>query len=532
MLTIGAVGALIALALFDVVRRLILTRIGMKLEAKLGGPLLVAGVQLGIQKGQSDVQPLRDLASVRSFLSGPVVPQFFDLLTMPLYTAIVFLIHPQLGYIVIAGILLLFIFALINQTATSRVLGQGYQHSTTALAHAEAQVRNADSVRSMGMLVDCLNMWGDSNREAVTAFRTANDRNTLISSLSKLVRFLLQIAVLGWGAYLSLEGQLTAGIAIAASIIASRALAPIEGTIEGWRGFVSTRQAYIRIKHVLAKISDFGERTLLPPPKGDISIDKLIYHPAESRELIVKGVSFEIPAGTSVAMIGATGAGKSTLARLLAGAIQPVSGGIKLDGADLRTWDPLQLGDYVGFLPQGVQLFPGTVAQNIARMRVGATSQQVVEAATFAGAHELILNLPNGYETEIHVDGTPLSGGQRQRVGLARAFFGSPRVVVLDEPDANLDRAGEKALLDTLLRTKEAGITVVMVTQRSAMLRYVDRILAVTDGMIEAYSPREAFVKKANSRRSQATKETTKGAPMNTKKSFVPQPQDNPRLAL
>ncbi|MCH9806546.1 MAG: type I secretion system permease/ATPase [Alphaproteobacteria bacterium] len=494
MLTAGAVGAILLLALFDMVRRYILTRIGMRLETELGGPLLAASIDQSANGGGSDVQALRDLGQVRGFISGPVVPMLFDLPVAPLYILMVYLIHPDLGWIALAGSLILLIFALTNQSVTSAPMAQAGGHSMTALGRAQAHTRNADTVRAMGMLPDCVRAWGEENRDALGHQRIANDRNAVVSGLSKLCRLILQITILGWGAFLTLGNEITAGMAIAASIIGSRALAPIEGAIEGWRSLVSALQSYARVKQVLSQATARSERIELPVPMGDVGVEQLAYAAPQTRDPIIKGISFDIPKGNLVALIGPTGAGKSTLGRMLVGAINPSSGTIRLDGADLRNWDALQRGDYIGYLPQGVELFPGTIAQNIARLRNDSSDEQIVQAAKFAGAHDLILRQKHGYETMIQLGGMPLSGGERQRVALARAFYGSPKLVVLDEPDANLDRDGETALARCLLSAKSAGITVIIVTQRPAMLRYVDRILALTDGKIEAYGPRDKLL--------------------------------------
>lgn len=496
MLTAGAIGAIMLLAMFDMVRRYILTRIGLRLETELGGPLLAASIDQTANGTSTDVQGLRDLSQVRSFVSGPVVPNLFDLPVAPLYILMVYLIHPDLGWIAMIGSVILLGFALANQSFTAKPLSTASQHSMIAIARAQAHTRNADSVRAMGMLPDCVRAWGEENRDAIDNQRVANDRNAIISGLSKLFRLLLQIAILGWGAFLTLGNEVTAGMAIAASIIGSRALAPIEGAIEGWRSLTSARQAYERLKGVLSRATARSDRIELPEPQGNVGVEKAVYVAPQSRDPIIKGISFDIPQGSLIALIGATGAGKSTLGRMLAGAIDPTSGTIRLDGADLRNWDALQRGDYIGYLPQGVELFPGTIAQNIARLRDDATDEDIVKAARFAGAHDLILRQKHGYETMIQLGGTPLSGGERQRVALARAFYGSPKVVVLDEPDANLDRDGETALANCLVKAKETGITTIIIIQRPAMLRYVDRILAMSDGQIEAYGPRDKLLRR------------------------------------
>jgi ATP-binding cassette subfamily C protein len=286
------------------------------------------------------------------------------------------------------------------------------------------------------------------------------------------------------------------GASIAASIIGARALQPIEGAIESWRSLVSAQEAFDRVKKLLASSSVAQERLELPNPKGEISVERLAYAPQGSNEPIVKGLTFTIPAGSSVALIGPTGAGKSTLAKLLVGALHSGVGAVRIDDFELKHWNARQLSELIGYLPQDVELFPGTIAENIGRMRADVPSEDILAAAEMAGVHGLIARFKQGYDTMIQLGGAPLSGGQRQRVALARAFFGKPKFVVLDEPDANLDREGEDALLKAMMAAKRAGITVVVTTQRATLLRYVDRIMMMRDGGIEAYGPRDQVLKR------------------------------------
>ncbi len=491
MLTAVAVFALMALAGFDLLRKWILTRLGVRLETTLGGPLLAASIDRAGGGGSAEIQGLRDLSQVRSFLSSAVVPLLFDVPMAPLYVAIVFMIHPDLGWITIGGVVMLGFFAWANQLVTHKPLAEASKHAMSSLTRAQAQVRNADAVRSMGMMEQCIDLWGSETAHALKAQVRAGDRNAIIAAISKFFRLLLQIAILGWGAYLVLQGELTSGMSIAASIIGARALAPVESAIESWKTLVQAMESFTRVQKLLASAPAIYNRTELPAPKGEVTVEKLVYLTPQARDPIIKQIGFAIPAGTSVALIGPTGAGKSTLARMLVGALQPASGAVRLDGSDLRHWNQRQLGQYLGYLPQDVELFPGTIAENIARMNPAASSADVVKAAEFACVHELISRLKNSYETVIFDRGAPLSGGQRQRVALARAFFGQPRIVVLDEPDANLDRDGEEALIRALANAKNAGMTVVVTTQRTALLRHVDRILLLRDGMIETYGPSE-----------------------------------------
>lgn len=524
MLTIGAVGAMLVLAVFDFLRRAILTQLGVRLETSLGGPVLAASLERQATGANADIQGLRDLGTVRGFLAGPVMPLFFDLPLAPAYIAVVYLIHPQLGHITLAGAAFLVVFALINQAWTKKPLATASQHQLISLARAQAQSRNAEVVRAMAMLPECVRIWGAENVRSLEAQHIAGNRNAIVSAISKFMRLVLQIGILGWGAYLVLAGDVSAGASIAASIIGARALQPIEGAIESWKSLVHTRESFERIKRLLGASTLAQPRVRLPQPKGDLIIERLAYAPAGSNDPILKGLSFQIPCGTSVALIGPTGAGKSTLAKLLVGALPSGMGAVRIDGSDLKNWNPEQLGEVLGYLPQDVELFPGTIAENIARLRADATSEKIVAAAQVAGVHDLVAHMKHGYETMIQLGGAPLSGGQRQRVALARAFYGSPKVIVLDEPDANLDRDGEEALLKAILAAKRAGITVIVTTQRASLLRFVDRIMMMRDGTIEAYGPREEVLRRLMGKPNERPKDGEQALPGSPTGSNAPAP--------
>ena len=351
--------------------------------------------------------------------------------------------------------------------------------------------RNTQVINAMGMIPEGVTIWGRETAESLKSQVQAHDYNIWMAGLSKFVRQCTQIAVLGWGSWLALNSELTGGMMIAASIVASRALAPIEGTIEGWRGFVQARSSYGRIKSLLQSSPLNLERLRLPRPAGRVDVERILYVPPPNKRVILNGVSFHLEPGESLAVVGASGAGKSTLAKMLVGSIIPTAGSVRLDAMDLRNWDPRQFGESVGYLPQDVELFPATVKANIARMREDASDEAIFEAAELADVHEMISHFAQGYETLVGLDGGPLSGGQKQRVGLARAFFGRPRLVVLDEPNSNLDVPGERALATALLRAKDFRITVVAITQRPALLRSVDKIMVLKDGAVQAMGPRD-----------------------------------------
>ncbi|WP_425337494.1 type I secretion system permease/ATPase [Salinarimonas rosea] len=494
MLTLIVIGAVAAHVLLDMMRRVILVRIATETESKLGAPVLSAAAKAAQNGSSREFQVLGDLQQLRSFITGPVLLTMLDSPTVPLYMLVVFMIHPQLGFLVLTAGGVLFVLAGLNQRVTALSFAKANAYASRANLQADAMARNAQVINAMGMTPEGVAMWGRETAESLTSQVLAQDRNILLGSISKFVRLSTQVAILGFGAYLALGGELTGGMIIAASIVASRALQPLEGTIEGWKNFVAARAAYARIRALLQSSPLNLERLRLPRPTGRLEVERILYVPPPNKKVILNGVSFALEPGESLAIVGNSGTGKSTLARMLVGSVVPTAGNVRLDHMELRNWDPRQFGESVGYLPQDVQLFPGTIKQNISRMREDASDAQVFEAAELADVHEMISHFAQGYETPIAMDGSPLSGGQKQRVGLARAFFGDPRFVVLDEPNSNLDTNGERALAKALVRAKQRGITVVAITQRPSLLKSVDKIMILHEGNVKALGPREQML--------------------------------------
>jgi ATP-binding cassette, subfamily C, bacterial len=491
MLTVVVVGAVAAHVFMDTMRRIILTRIATEAESRLGAPVLSAAAKASQSGSSREFQTLADLQQLRQFITGPVLLTMFDAPVAPIYLLAVFLMHPALGFIVTTTGIALLVVALLNQKLTAVPFARANAYATRANLQAEAMARNAQVINAMGMIPEGVTMWGRETVESLKAQVIAQDRSTLMTGISKLIRLCTQIAILGYGAWLALDAHVTAGVVIAASIVASRALAPIEGTIEGWRNFVQARSAYARIKALLQSSPLNYERLRLPRPQGRVNVERLLYVPPPNKKVILNGVTFQLEPGESLAIVGASGAGKSTIARMLVGSITPTAGNVRLDAMDLRNWDSRQFGESVGYLPQDVQLFPASIKANIARMREDATDEAIYNAAEMADVHEMISQFAAGYETFVAADGSPLSGGQKQRIGLARAFFGDPRLVVLDEPNSNLDAPGERALARALGRAKQNGTSVVAITQRPALLKSVDKILVLKDGTVQALGKRD-----------------------------------------
>lgn len=494
MLTLIVVGAIVGQVMLDLIRRTILMRTAVEVETRLGSPILSAASRSALSGSGKDYQILADLQHIRAFLTGSTLLAMLDAPLAPLFIVAVWLVHPHMGAIVVVSVLVLLVVAFFNKRATAAHFAEAAGHNARSNLTLDALSRNAQIINALGMIPEAVRLWGKDNAASLRSQVAAQDRNVFFSSISKALRLFAQVGMLGWGAYLSLEGQLTGGMVIASSIIASRALAPVEGTIEGWRTYIQSRAAYGRISHLLLNSPLNVERLRLPRPQGRLDVDRVLYVPPPNKKVILNGISFSLKPGEALGIIGSSGAGKSTIGRMLVGSIMPTAGNVRLDLMDLKNWDPRQLGESIGYLPQDVQLFPASIKVNIARMREDAADEDVFEAAMLADIHELVASFPQGYETVIAADGAPLSGGQKQRIGLARAFFGNPRLVVLDEPNSNLDTDGERALALAMTKAKANGTTVVAITQRHSLLRCVDRIMVMDKGAISAIGERNQIL--------------------------------------
>ncbi|WP_108395436.1 type I secretion system permease/ATPase [Devosia submarina] len=491
MLTAVVIGAVVLQAMIDAIRRFILMRTAVEVEAQLGAPILSAAARASLHGTGREYQVLGDLQQVRSFITSGTLLSFLDAPIAPLFVFAVFLVHPHLGSIVVAASIVLVIIAFINQKLTAGHFADSSGFLGRATAHLDSMSRNAQIINALAMIPEAVRIWGRDTAFSLRSQVMAQDRNIIMASCSKACRMLTQVAMLGWGSYLAIHGELTGGMVIAASIIAARALTPIEGAIEGWNSFTQFKNAFKRIR-LLLQTSPFNfERLLLPEPRGQLDVERLLFVPPPTKKVILNGISFSLKPGDSLAIIGNSGAGKTTLGKMLVGSILPTSGSVRLDLMDLRNWDQRQLGENIGYLPQDVQLFPGTIKANIARMREDADDKAIFDAAILADVHQLIATFPQGYETVVAGDGAPLSGGQKQRIALARAFFGSPKLVVLDEPNSNLDTQGETALAKAIMHAREQKITVVTITQRPALLRAVDKILVLDNGTVTMFGERD-----------------------------------------
>jgi PrtD family type I secretion system ABC transporter len=488
-LTLIAAFALLCLGALEVIRSHTLARISSWLDRVLARAVLKASVQETLAGRAIGGQGMSDLAQLRGFINSPAVFPIFDAPWTPVFVAVIWLVHPWLGMLALISAALLFGLALANELVTRAPLAGASQAWLTAQRRYETALRNAEVVQAMGMLPALLSRWQADHERVLDGQARASDRTGWIFGTTKFVRLFVQIAILGLGAYLVLEGALTSGGMIACSILLGRALAPVEQAIGAWKSFVAARASHDRLRRLLQRHPSQAAAIQLPDPEGQISVDQLNFRAPDGRP-ILKGISFKLAAGEVLAVVGPSASGKSTLCRLLTGVWPPAAGHVRLDGAEVHLWGREDFGRHVGYLPQDVELFAGSVRDNIARMS-DAPDDAVIAAAQFAGVHDMILHLPEGYATEVGPQGAILSGGQRQCIGLARAMFGMPRVVVLDEPSASLDQVGESAVLDAIGRLKARGSTVVLVVHRPRLLTHVDKVLVLSEGASVMFGPRD-----------------------------------------
>jgi ATP-binding cassette subfamily C protein/ATP-binding cassette subfamily C protein EexD len=494
-LTAIAVFALLVMAVLDGLRGQVMQRLASWIEGKAAPEAFLRAIESQLRGRPYRMEALRDLAACRSWMGSPASLTLFDVPWVPIFLAVIFLLNPLLGWIALMGAALLFLLTLANEWATGTLLRQASTGAMASQRRAESIVRNAEVIDSMGMGPAVLQRWREGLSASLPQQDRAADRAALMLSMTRFLRLAVQVAVLGVGALLVLEQQITAGASIAASIIMGRALAPVEQMIGGWKQLVQARQGYRRLLAFLALPRLRPPGMALPEPTGRIAAERVTFGFPGQPVAIIKGVSFNLSAGESLAVIGPSAAGKTTLIRLLIGTLQPSAGTVRLDGADVFTWLREDFGRHVGYLPQDVELFDGTVLRNIARM-ADPDPELAFEAARLAGCHEMILRLPQGYDTEIGDGGQHLSGGQRQLIGLARALYGAPKLVVLDEPNSNLDGDAEQALIRGIEELKRQGVTVVLVSHRPTLVQGVDKVLLMRDGAVEAFGPRAEVLKR------------------------------------
>lgn len=494
MLTVMALGLLALMSLLEWIRSMVLVRVGARLDLDINQRIFNATFERNLrQAGQNPAQALHDLASMRQTLTGAGIVALTDAPWMPIYLIVIFMMHVELGVFALVGVLVLVTLAVVNERVSAGPLGEAQKLSMAAGAQANNNLRNAEVIEAMGMLPAIRGRWFQLHQKFLEQQALASDRAGMLTALTRFARISMQSLALGYGALLAIEGAITPGMMIAGSILVGRSLAPVEALIGNWKALVSARSAYKRLGELLSVYPARAVGMPLPRPLGEVVVEGAATAAPGSKTLILRNVNFKLQAGEVVAVIGPSASGKSTLARLLVGVWPTLAGSVRLDGSEIFKWNKDELGPYLGYLPQDIELFGGTVAENIARFGE-IDSEQVLAAAQAAGVHDLILLLPNGYDTPLGEAGSALSGGQKQRIGLARALYGDPALIVLDEPNSNLDDLGEAALAETIRRLKAKKRTVVIVTHRVTTLAVADSILVLQEGTVKAHGPRDQIL--------------------------------------
>ncbi|MFC3321338.1 type I secretion system permease/ATPase [Mesorhizobium cantuariense] len=482
----------------ELIRSRLLVRIGMGLDTRLSGQVYTALMRLPLRTklAGDGLQSLRDLDQVRSFLSSAGPTALFDLPWMPLYLGICFLFHFWIGMTALAGAIILFSLTLFAEARTREPAKEANRQAAARNTLAEATRRNVEVLQAMGFGSRIAERWADINAAYLGTNAKASDLAGTLGTISKILRMMLQSGILAIGAYLVIHQEATGGIMIASSIMMSRALAPIELAIAHWKSFITARQAWARLTQLLALLPEAATTVSLPAPTAVLVVEGISVSPPGERRVVVQDAGFALEKGAGLGIIGPSASGKSSLVRAIAGIWLPGRGAVRLDGATLDQWSPEDLGRHVGYLPQDVQLFDGTIAENIARFEPEAPSDKILSAARAAGVHDLVVHLPEGYETRIGEAGSALSAGQRQRVALARALYGDPFLVILDEPNSNLDAEGEAALTEAIQGVRARGGIAVVVAHRPSALASLDQVLVMANGRVQAFGPKNEVLNK------------------------------------
>ncbi len=493
-LTIAIIFAMGLSAILEGIRQKVANRVGTWLAQKLAPSLLIRSLEHRLTSPTTRLEALRELSQIKNFVSTPTVFSVIDMLWVPLYLVAIFLLHPVFALISVVGVVLLLGLTLYNERGTRGEIKEAQAQAASNIQYAECLVRNSEVIDAMGMSKHTVSHWAQRYFEETEAIDKTQIFSSTVLAITKFIRNGVQVALLGIGALLVLDHQLTGGAMIAGSIIAARLLAPIEASMGYWKQFVLARYSYQRLLQFFDLPRVRSSMMSLPVPKGTITVENLTYAVPGMKSPILRGVSFAIEAGTSLAIVGPSASGKTTLSRLLVGVLKPNMGHVRLDGADTFEWMREDFGPHVGYLPQDIELLPGTIRQNISRFNPHAADADVVTAAKLADCHEMILQLDGGYDCTLTDGGNQLSGGQRQRIGLARALFGMPKLIVLDEPNSSLDARGDAALTKTIQKLKALGITNITVSHRANLLQLADKILMMKEGRVANFGDAQAII--------------------------------------
>lgn len=507
MLTLLMLGAYLFMSALEVIRSFVLVRVGARFDMMLNKRIYSASFEQNLkQAGGNAGQALSDLTNLRQFLTGNALFAFFDAPWFPIYLFVIFMFEPTLGLFALCGTAILVVLAVVNEKVTNKPLSEANTMAIAASTQATNNLRNAEVIESMGMLPNLMGRWFKTHGKFLNLQAEASQKAGSIGAATKFVQTSLQSLVLGLGALLVLENKITPGMMIAASILVGRTMAPVQQVIGVWKSWSTTRSAHERLTRLLEANPAREAGMSLPKPTGELTLEAVTAAPPGMRNPIVKGVSFGIRAGDVLGVLGPSGSGKSTLARLLVGVWPAMMGKVRLDGADIYQWNKAELGPHMGYLPQDIELFSGTVSENIARFGE-VDPEKVVQAAKRAGVHDMILHFPEGYDTKLGDGGAGLSGGQKQRLGLARAMYGDPALIVLDEPNSNLDEAGEQALVSAVNDLRQRGKTIILITHRTSVIGITTKLLLMREGSVHMFGPTNqvlAALQEANAKALQA----------------------------
>ncbi|MCE7915499.1 MAG: type I secretion system permease/ATPase [Nitrosomonas sp. PRO4] len=506
MLTLIMLGAYIFMGALEYVRSFVLIRVGAQLDMKLNKRVYTAAFEQSLKQGDGNAgQALKDLTNLRQFLTGNALFAFFDAPWFPIFLIVIFMFHPILGVFALCGTSILITLAYINEKVSHKPLADANTMAIASTNIASNNLRNAEVIEAMGMLPNIQSRWYKLHSRFLNLQAEASEKSGIVTALSKSFTVALQSLMLGLGALLVLENSITPGMMIAGSILLGRAIAPVQLLISVWKQIGSTRSAYERLTKLLEQNPAREAGMALPKPKGTISVENVTAIPPGGKVPVIKGLNFSLAAGEVLGVIGPSGSGKSTLARLLVGVWPAAAGKVRLDGADVYLWNKDELGPHIGYLPQDIELFAGTISENIARFGE-IDAEKVILAAKRAGVHDMILNMPEGYDTPLGDGGAGLSGGQKQRLGLARTMYDDPSLIVLDEPNSNLDDVGEQALLAALIDLKKRGKTIVLVTHRTSIISVTTKLLLLQDGMAKMFGPTNQIIERLTKQQQQAQK--------------------------
>jgi len=504
MLTLIMLGAYIFMGSLEYVRSFVLIRVGAQLDMKLNKRVYTAAFEQSLKQGDGNAgQALKDLTNLRQFLTGNALFAFFDAPWFPIYLFVIFMFHPILGIFALCGTVILITLAYINEKISHKPLAEANSMAIASGNVASNNLRNAEVIEAMGMLPNIQSRWYKLHSRFLNLQAEASEKAGVVAALSKSFTVALQSLMLGLGALLVLDNSITPGMMIAGSILLGRAIAPVQLLISVWKQIGSTRSAYERLTQLLEQNPAREAGMALPKPKGAIAVENVTAVPPGGKIPVIKGLSFSLSAGEVLGIIGPSGSGKSTLARLLVGVWPAAAGKVRLDGADVYLWNKDELGPHIGYLPQDIELFAGTVSENIARFGE-INADKVILAAKRAGVHEMILNMPEGYDTPLGDGGAGLSGGQKQRLGLARTMYDDPSLIVLDEPNSNLDDVGEQALLAALVDLRKRGKTIVLITHRTSIISVTSKLLLLQDGAAKLFGPTNQVIEKLTKQQQQA----------------------------